>query len=284
MFKSMPYRQTVGLALVTTLVITLLITMDHFGVITRYVPEDSLIYSSLILLLVIFFAMLIIVGVRATRVIDKNVQEFCKIRHSLDDDIHTDKYEKVARLFSGEVVDRGTISGRFIRRLAQAKLKNHRFALNFDSYKVELGNELYRYVSWLNFMAGMMVALGMLGTFIGIVVGFQQLDFSKLGDLTDITAIFGMLDGLKHGLSTAFLTSLVGLFTGSVVLAYVAKTLKFAVQDLVSSFAVQYRTHLDPLINDEKEMKIVFSYMKKRDYQTFVGCELENDDGTSSGG
>lgn len=78
----------------------------------------------------------------------------------------------------------------------------------------------------INAMPGVLTVLGVLGTFVGLVLGLAGLD---LRDTTDVVALQQSINKLITGTSTAFVTSLVGVFlsliSSSIVLSRIRSSI-----------------------------------------------------------
>jgi hypothetical protein len=272
MFKNIPNRQRVGLIWTITLMAIAISLIVHWGIIDTYVPDSGLVQNSLLAMGAAFTFSLLFVGWPVARMLDRCVISYNQIKADLDDDLVTDKYQKIANLFSGKVVNDGTWVTRFVKRTVKAKTSNLSQKLEVKYWLNLLYDDLVRPIKMMHYMAGMLVKLGLIGTFLGLVVSLAQ-NFSQLGSGFDEAIGLAIVTGMVDGLSTAFLTTLLGMVLGGVVLDYLATSMQNKAEEIVGDVEVQYRSIVTTNVNDEKAMAEIFALMKDMDYESFIHGE-----------
>lgn len=85
----------------------------------------------------------------------------------------------------------------------------------------------------INSMPGVLTVIGVLGTFVGLVLGLAGLD---LQDTTDIAVLQQSINKLITGTSTAFVTSLVGVFLSLIASSLVLARIKSSIEDQIVKF------------------------------------------------
>ena len=78
-----------------------------------------------------------------------------------------------------------------------------------DETKGLLANELMGYINSIEFIGTMALTIGVVGTVIGLIIGFQSIDPSALANIENVAPA---VSKILTGLSIAFHTTLVGSF------------------------------------------------------------------------
>ncbi|QDT68357.1 MotA/TolQ/ExbB proton channel family protein [Planctomycetes bacterium MalM25] len=139
-----------------------------------------------------------------------------------------------------------------------AAIAKHDKNLSQDGLISLLYSQLMAKSRMVDVLSGVLVTLGLIGTVVGLISMTAGLN-ETLSSLDDSQDASGLLSGMRDtmsGLSTAFYTTLIGAFLGSVALRVLNNVYTSNVEHLVSYIASTAEVRIVPLLKSAKRVKV----------------------------
>jgi len=229
----------------------------HFGYIQDLIPIAPFVLSTVGFIVAVFVYTLFAHVFRTTPGLDRERHAFMVYRDHMNRDDLNDN-QKVADLFAGKVFVNGlekTGVAKFVASMVRSKAKNPQYPIQLGAFSAHLAAALHRAITPIAQLGGVLVKLGLLGTFLGVAVGLQSIDLTSVnGD--DIQAGLNVIATVLTSVGVAVLTSLVGMFGNVILLTFHAKY-EIEIDALADEIEAITLTDFEPIVNDDARMEKV---------------------------
>jgi hypothetical protein len=234
-----------------------LYTAYHFGYIQQILPMVPFVIATVGTIVAMFLYTLVVHVFRGTPALDRERHAYMTYRdHMARADLTAD--QKVAALFAGTVFTDGlenTAVATFIGRMTRSKATNGRYPIQLGAFSGLLVSGLQRSIIRISQYGGLLVKMGLLGTFLGVAVGLQTIDLSSVNG-ADIQAGLNVIATVLTSVGVAVLTSLVGMF-GNIILLMFHGKYEREIESMVDEIEAITLTDFEPIVNDDARMEQV---------------------------
>jgi biopolymer transport protein ExbB/TolQ len=264
MLNNSPKKLIWGLIWWTGLLVAGFYAAYHYGAIQALIPFVPFVLSTVGFIALVFLFTLVFHVFRTTPGLDRERHAFMVYRNHMDRDDLSDN-EKVADLFDGVVFKNGleyTAVAKFMARMVRSKTKNARYPIQLGAFSGHLASGLQRSIAPIANNGALLVTLGLLGTFLGVAVGLQNIDLSSVNG-TDIQAGLSIIGTVLSSVGVAVLTSLTGM-AGNIVLRRFHDKYEVEIESLADKIEGITLTDFEPIVNDDERLAEVQKILEDR--------------------